>query len=124
MYRGRSPRRGRPRGHGQETDVYAIISTGGHQVRVAPRATVTVDRVERAVGDEVSFTEVLLVEKDGGDVVAGTPLVAGARVLGIVEGEARGPKIRVFKKKRRKGMRRTTGHRSTYTRIRITGIEA
>jgi large subunit ribosomal protein L21 len=50
--------------------------------------------------------------------------VAGARVLGIVEGEARGPKIRVFKKKRRKGMRRTKGHRSTYTRIRITGIEA
>jgi large subunit ribosomal protein L21 len=110
--------------NGQETDVYAIISTGGHQVRVAPGATVTVDRVERAVGDEVSFTEVLLVEKDGGDVVAGTPLVAGARVLGIVEGEARGPKIRVFKKKRRKGMRRTKGHRSTYTRIRITGIEA
>jgi large subunit ribosomal protein L21 len=104
--------------------VYAIISTGGHQVRVAPGATVTIDRVERAVGDEVSFTEVLLVEKDGGDVVAGTPLVAGARVLGIVEGEARGPKIRVFKKKRRKGMRRTKGHRSTYTRIRITGIEA
>jgi large subunit ribosomal protein L21 len=110
--------------NGQETDVYAIITTGGHQVRVAPGATVTVDRVERAVGDEVSFTEVLLVEKDGGDVVAGTPLVAGARVLGIVEGEARGPKIRVFKKKRRKGMRRTKGHRSTYTRIRITGIEA
>ena len=108
----------------REKNVYAIISAGGHQVRVAPGATVTVDRVERAIGDEVSFTEVLLVETDGGDVVTGTPLVAGARVLGIVEGEARGPKIRVFKKKRRKGMRRTKGHRSTYTRVRITGIEA
>jgi large subunit ribosomal protein L21 len=103
--------------------VYAIISTGGHQVRVTPGASVTIDRVERAVGDEVSFSEVLLVEKDGGEIVAGTPVVTGARVVGIVEGEARGPKIRVFKKKRRKGMRRTKGHRSTFTRVRITEIQ-
>ena len=61
----------------------------------------------------------LLVEKDGGEVVAGAPFVANARVVGVVEGEARGPKIRVFKKKRRKGMRRTKGHRATYTRVRI-----
>lgn len=104
--------------------MYAIISTGGHQVKVAPGATVTVDRLEREVGQEVSFTDVLLVERDGGEVVAGTPVVAGAKVLGVVEGEARGPKIRVFKKKRRKGMRRTKGHRSTYTRVRITEIQA
>ena len=44
------------------------------------------------------------------------------KVLGVVDGESRGPKIRVFKKKRRKGMRRTKGHRSTYTRVRITEI--
>jgi len=103
--------------------VYAIISTGGHQLRVAPGATVTIDRVERGVGDEVSFTDVLLVEKDGGEVVAGTPVVSGARVVGVVEGESRGPKIRVFKKKRRKGMRRTKGHRTTFTRVRITDIQ-
>jgi large subunit ribosomal protein L21 len=48
--------------------------------------------------------------------------VANAKVLGVIDGEARGPKIRVFKKKRRKGMRRTKGHRSTYTRVRITDI--
>jgi len=64
----------------------------------------------------------LLVEKDGGEVLAGSPYVANARVAAIVEGETRGPKIRVFKKKRRKGMRRTKGHRSTYTRVRITDI--
>ena len=51
----------------------------------------------------------LLVENDGGDVFAGAPFVANARVLAVVEGETRGPKIRVFKKKRRKGMRRTNG---------------
>jgi large subunit ribosomal protein L21 len=103
--------------------VYAIIKSGGHQVKVAPGATVTVDRVEASAGDEVSLTEILLVGKDGGEVLTGTPYVAGARVLAVVEGESRGPKIRVFKKKRRKGMRRTKGHRSTYTRVRVTGIE-
>ena len=104
--------------------VYAIINTGGHQVKVAPGATVTIDRVEREVGDELSFTDVLLIERDGGDIVTGTPVVTGARVVGVVEGEARGPKIRVFKKKRRKGMRRTKGHRSTFTLVRITEIQA
>jgi large subunit ribosomal protein L21 len=103
--------------------VYAIIKSGGHQVKVAPGTTVTVDRVEASAGDEVSLTEILLVGKDGGEVLTGTPFVSGAKVLAVVEGESRGPKIRIFKKKRRKGMRRTKGHRSTYTRVRVTGIE-
>ena len=103
--------------------MYAIIKSGGHQVKVAPGASVTVDRVEANAGDEVSLTEILLVGKDGGEVLTGSPFVIGARVLAVVEGETRGPKIRVFKKKRRKGMRRTKGHRSTYTRVRVTGIE-
>ena len=63
-----------------------------------------------------------LVEKDGGEVLAGAPFVANARMVAVVEGESRGPKIRVFKKKRRKGMRRTTGHRAFYTRLRIKDI--
>ena len=103
--------------------MYAIIKSGGHQVKVTPGATVTVDRVEATAGDEVSIDQILLVGKDGGEVLTGAPFVTGARVLAVVEGEARGPKIRVFKKKRRKGMRRTKGHRSTYTRVRVTGIE-
>ena len=65
----------------------------------------------------------LLVEKDAGDVVAGAPFVAGAKVVGVVDGEARGPKLRVFKKKRRKGFRKTRGHRSIFTRVRITDIQ-
>jgi large subunit ribosomal protein L21 len=48
--------------------------------------------------------------------------VANARILGVIEGEARGPKIRVFKKKRRKGMRRTKGHRAVSTRVRVKDI--
>jgi len=102
--------------------VYAIIQSGGRQVKVAPGSVVTVDRVDVEPGQEVSIDRVLLLEKDGGEVLAGAPFVANARVLGVVDGESRGPKIRIFKKKRRKGMRRTRGHRSTYTRIRITDI--
>jgi len=103
--------------------VYAIVQCGGHQVKMAPGSVLTVDRLEGEAGAEVRFDQVLLVEKDGGEVVSGAPFVPGARVLAVVDGEARGPKIRVFMKKRRKGMRRTRGHRSRLTRIRVREIQ-
>jgi large subunit ribosomal protein L21 len=106
--------------------VFAIIQSGGRQVKVTPGAVVEVDRVDAEPGTEVSIDRVLLVQKDdkdGGEVLAGAPFVANVKVLGVVDGESRGPKIRVFKKKRRKGMRRTKGHRSTFTRVRITDIQ-
>jgi large subunit ribosomal protein L21 len=103
--------------------VYAIIQAGGHQVRVTPGAVVEIDGQPGERGSEVTFDQVLLVEKDAGDIVAGAPYVANARVLGVVDGEARGPKLRVFKKKRRKGFRKTRGHRSVFTRVRITDIQ-
>jgi large subunit ribosomal protein L21 len=101
--------------------VFAIIQSGGRQLKVTPGATVTVDRFSADPGEQVTIEQVLLVGKDG-ECVAGTPFVAGARVVGVVEGEARGEKIRVFKKKRRKQYRRTKGHRSTYTRVHVTDI--
>jgi large subunit ribosomal protein L21 len=104
--------------------MYAIIQTGSRQVKVTPGAVVTVDGTAGAPGTELTNDQVLFVEKDGGDIVAGAPFIANARVVAVVEGEARGPKIRVFKKKRRKGIRRTKGHRSTYTLVRITDIVA
>jgi len=102
--------------------VFAIIESGGRQLKVSKGSVVTVDRFEAEPGQEVSIDRVLVLEKDGGEILAGAPFVADVKVLGVVDGEARGPKIRVFKKKRRKGMRRTKGHRSTYTRVRITDI--
>ena len=102
--------------------MYAIIQSGGRQIRVSPGATVDVDHFAGKTGEEVSVTNVLFVGKDGGDIVVGAPFVSGARVVAVVEGESRGPKIRVFKKKRRKGMRRTRGHRSVYTRLRVKEI--
>lgn len=102
--------------------MFAIIKAGGRQVKVETGSVVTIDRVDAEVGKEITFGEVLFLEKEGGEMLAGAPFVADAKVVGIVDGESRGPKIRVFKKKRRKGMRVTKGHRSTYTRIRITEI--
>ena len=102
--------------------MFAVIQSGGRQVKVTPGSVVTVDRVNAEAGQEVSIDRVLLLEKDGGEVLAGAPFVANARVIGVVDGESRVPKIRVFKKKRRKGMRRTKGHRSTYTLIRVKEI--
>jgi large subunit ribosomal protein L21 len=102
--------------------VYAIVKCGGHQVKMSPGATLVVDKVDGEKGAEVSFDQVLMVEKDGGELMAGAPFLAGARVVAVVDGVARGPKIRVFKKKRRKGMRRTKGHRSTYTRVTVKDI--
>jgi len=107
----------------EPVEVFAIIQSGGRQVKVTPGAIIEVDRVNAQPGDEVSIDRVLFLEKDGGEVLAGAPFVANVTVLGVVDGESRGPKIRVFKKKRRKGMRRTKGHRTTFTRVRVTDIK-
>jgi large subunit ribosomal protein L21 len=102
--------------------VFAIIESGGRQVKVTPGSIVEVDRIDAQPGDEVTIDRVLFLEKDGGEMFAGAPFVANVKVVGVVDGESRGPKIRVFKKKRRKGMRRTKGHRSTLTRVLIKEI--
>ena len=103
--------------------MYAIVQSGGRQVRVEPGHQVTVDRRVDETGDEITFDQVLFVATDAGDFVAGKPFVPGARVTAVLEAEKQGPKIRVFRRKRRKGMRRTTGHRARLSRLQITGIE-
>jgi large subunit ribosomal protein L21 len=103
--------------------MFAIIESGGRQVKVGKGDIVTVDRVEGKAGDEVTIDQVLFLEQANGDVVAGAPFVKNAKILAVVDGEERGPKIRIFKKKRRKGMRRTKGFRSTLTRLRIKDIQ-
>ena len=102
--------------------MYAIIQTTGRQVKVTPGGFATIDGTAGEPGAKLTLENVLLVEKDGGEVLAGAPFVANAKVVAVVEGETRGPKIRVFKKKRRKGMRRTNGHRAFFTQVRIKDI--
>ena len=103
--------------------MYAIIQANGRQVKVSPGLTVSVDGTAGETGQEITFGQVILVEQDSGEIRAGAPYLSGARVVGVVDGPARGPKIRVFKKKRRKGFRKTRGHRAFYTRVRITDIQ-
>jgi large subunit ribosomal protein L21 len=102
--------------------MFAVVRTGGKQLRVAPGEAVRVEKLAGAVGDTVELGEVLLLGGDDGQRI-GTPLVEGARVVGTITGQARGPKITIFKMKRRKGYRRKAGHRQPYTEIRIDRIE-
>ena len=103
--------------------MFAIIQAAGHQVKVEPGTHIDVDRLSVDAGAEVTFDQVLLVSRDDGSVVSGRPNIEGARVVGIVDTHHRGQKVRVFKFKRRKGVRRTQGHRTDLTRVRITDIE-
>jgi len=102
--------------------MYAIFQNGSQQIKVTPGGVALLAGTAGQAGTELTLEQVLLVETDGGEILAGAPFVANARIVAVVDGEARGPKIRVFKKKRRKGMRRTKGHRAIYTRVRIKDI--
>jgi len=102
--------------------MYAVIRTGGKQARVAPGESIRLEKLDGAVGDTVELSEVLLVG-DQGDPRVGTPLVEGARVVGTITAQGRGPKVIVFKMKRRKGYRRKRGHRQAYTEVRVEKIE-
>ena len=103
--------------------MYAVVRTGGKQLRVAPGDAVRVEKIEGAVGDRVELDEVLLVSGEG-EAKIGTPLVEGAKVVGVITAQGRAEKITVFKMKRRKGYRRKAGHRQYYTEVRVDEIEA
>ncbi len=102
--------------------MYAVVRTGGKQVRVAPGESVRVEKLAGAIGDTVELDEVLLLGGEG-DARIGTPLVEGAKVVGTITDQARGPKLTIFKMKRRKGYRRKAGHRQPYTEIRVDRVE-
>ena len=105
--------------------MYAVIRTGGKQVRVAEGEVVRIERVhgvKLGKGDELQLTEILAVGKEDG-LKLGTPLVEGASVKGIVVREMRAPKVLVYKKKKRKGSQRFHGHRQNLVEIRIQAIQ-
>jgi large subunit ribosomal protein L21 len=102
--------------------MYAVIRTGGKQARVTHGDRLRVEKLPGDVGDRVELDEVLMLGGEGAEKV-GTPLLSGARVKGTITAQARGPKLLMFKMKRRKGYRRKQGHRQSYTEILIDGIE-
>ncbi len=102
--------------------MYAVVRTGGKQVWVTPGKAIRVEKLPGDVGETVELDQVLLVGGEG-DARVGTPLVDGAKVVGRITEQGKGPKILVFKMKRRKNYSRRQGHRQRYTEIQIEKIE-
>ena len=101
--------------------MYAVIKTGGKQYRVAANDKILIEKLDGAAGDQINFSEVLMVA-NGADVQVGAPFLAGATVVGEIEKQARGPHLIIFKKRRRKHYRRRNGHRQDLTSVTITEI--
>ncbi|MGH6735344.1 MAG: 50S ribosomal protein L21 [Methyloceanibacter sp.] len=101
--------------------MFAVIRTGGKQYRVAPNDIIEIEKIAGEPGDIVQLGEVILLGGDGGPKT-GSPTISGASVAAEVLEQKRDDKIIVFKKKRRKGYRRTKGHRQALTALRITEI--
>ncbi|MCB0354260.1 MAG: 50S ribosomal protein L21 [Bdellovibrionales bacterium] len=116
-----------------EETQFAVIKTGGKQYRVVPGQVLPIELLssgEESSGEEssgqnpaINFSEVLLV-RSGDDIKVGTPLVAGASVKATIVGESKGDKVFAFKMRRRKGLRKKTGHRQKYTVVKIDEISA
>jgi large subunit ribosomal protein L21 len=103
--------------------MYAVITTGGKQYKVAPGDVVRVESLDAKKGDTVELKEVYMIA-DGDKVSVGKPTLASAKVTAEVVGEGRGEKLLIFKHKKRKGFRRTNGHRQNYTAIKVKEIIA
>ena len=101
--------------------MYAVIKTGGKQHRVTEGEILNIEKVAGEKGDEVIFSEVLMIAHEG-DVRVGAPLLEGAKVTGEILAQTKGRKIDVFKMKRRKGYHKKTGHRQQLTNMKIKAI--
>ena len=101
--------------------MYAVVKTGGKQYRVAKDDKIIVDRLMGEDGETVVLDQVLMMA-DGDKVTVGAPVIEGAVVGATVLRQTRGPKIMVFRRKRRKNFRRTRGHRQDLTMLQINEI--
>ena len=102
--------------------MYAIIETGGKQIRVNVGDKIYVEKLDANVGDKVTFDKVLLLGDKNAKV--GTPYVSGASVVGKVEKQGLSKKIRVYKYKAKANERKTIGHRQPYTCLVVKSINA
>ena len=99
---------------------YAIIKTGGKQVKVEVGQAIYVEKLNVEAGQEVTFNEVVLV--GGENTVVGTPLVSGATVVGTVEKQGKQKKVVTFKYKPKKGFHKKRGHRQPFTKLQIKSL--
>ena len=103
--------------------MYAVITTGGKQYKVSPGDVVRVETLDAKKGDTIELKDVYMIA-DGDKVSIGKPTLESARVTAEVMGDGRGEKLLIFKHKKRKGYRRTNGHRQNYTAIKVKEIIA
>ena len=103
--------------------MYAIVNINGIQTRVAPDQVLEVARLTGDPGQRLSFDQILMVAA-GDNILVGQPFVKDATMTAEVVEHLRGPKLRIFKFKRRRDYRKRRGYRDELTRIRVTGIEA
>jgi large subunit ribosomal protein L21 len=102
-------------------EMYAVIKTGGKQYRVAANDKILIEKLEGSEGDQVQFTDVLMVA-NGDSIDIGAPLVSGATVVGEIAAQEKSATVYIFKKRRRKHYRRRNGHRQLLTSVTITEI--
>jgi len=103
--------------------MYAVIMTGGKQYKVAPGEVVRVETLDAKKGDTVEIKDVYMIA-DGDKISVGKPTLESATVTAEVVEEGRGEKLLIFKHRRRKGFRKTIGHRQNYTAIKVKEIKA
>lgn len=101
--------------------MYAVIMTGGKQFRVEEGNTVLVEKLTAKAGEEVILDKVLIVGDDSKTTI-GRPVIEGAKVIASVVRQMRAPKVIVFKKRSKKGYKKTQGHRQYLTELKITAI--
>ena len=102
--------------------MYAVVATGGKQVKVSEGDTLRVEKIEAAMGDKIELSDVVFVGKDDSSIIDEAGLKK-AKVVCRVTGEGRRKKIRVFKYKRRKQYHRTYGHRQAFTQLTVESIK-
>ena len=103
--------------------MYAVVQTGGKQYRVEEGNVVLIEKLAETAGKEVVLDKVLLIGNDD-KVTIGRPVVEGASVVAEVVRQTRGPRIIVFKKRSKKGYKKTQGHRQYLTEVVIKKIKA
>ncbi|MFC1500997.1 50S ribosomal protein L21 [Elusimicrobiota bacterium] len=103
--------------------MYAVIKTGGKQYKVEKGNNILVDKLSAELGKDIVIDDVLLIG-DGKSATIGKPTIKGASVVATVVNQTRAPKIIVFKKRSKKGYKKTQGHRQNLTEIHIKDIKS
>jgi large subunit ribosomal protein L21 len=102
--------------------MYAVIDLVGKQQRVVKDEVIRIEKLDKNIGESVEFDKIMMLQDKNGNITIGTPYLENIKVTGIVLNQERAKKIIVFKKKRRKGYKKTQGHRQYFTEVAIKDI--